>query len=98
MSAKIEGRMKRPEYVAAAVSACRRAADGVEIPPRLLENLEAVFSRSGFTSGFFDAPSRSRTRPLSARAQRRTPPPRREPSLGSCTGCTVRNTPASRCA
>ena len=25
-SAKIEGRMKRPEYVAAAVSACRRAA------------------------------------------------------------------------
>ena len=27
-SAKIEGRMKRPEYVAAAVSACRRAADG----------------------------------------------------------------------
>ena len=64
MSAKIEGRMKRPEYVAAAVSACRRAADGVEIPPRLLENLEAVFSRSGFTSGFFDAPSRSRTRPL----------------------------------
>ncbi|MCI8395471.1 MAG: U32 family peptidase, partial [Acutalibacter sp.] len=44
-SAKIEGRMKRPEYVAAAVSACRRAADGEEIPPELLQNLEAVFSR-----------------------------------------------------
>ena len=64
MSAKIEGRMKRPEYVAAAVAACRRAADGEEIPPRLLENLEAVFSRSGFTTGFFDAPARGRTRPL----------------------------------
>ena len=55
MSAKIEGRMKRPEYVAAAVSACRRAADGEPIPPRLLENLEAVFSRSGFTDGYLSA-------------------------------------------
>ena len=51
-SAKIEGRMKRPEYVAAAVSACRRAADGEEIPAELTENLEAVFSRSGFTDGY----------------------------------------------
>lgn len=54
-SAKIEGRMKRPEYVAAAVTACRRAADG-EVPPQeLLEHLEAVFSRSGFTSGYLTA-------------------------------------------
>lgn len=44
--------MKRPEYVAAAVSACRRAADGEKIPPDLLEKLEAVFSRSGFTCGY----------------------------------------------
>ena len=51
-SAKIEGRMKRPEYVAAAVSACRRAVDGEEVPPDLLEKLEAVFSRSGFTQGY----------------------------------------------
>ncbi len=51
-SAKIEGRMKRPEYVAAAVSACRRAVDGEEIPPELIQNLEAVFSRSGFTQGY----------------------------------------------
>ncbi|MBP5458781.1 MAG: U32 family peptidase, partial [Clostridia bacterium] len=29
-SFKIEGRMKRPEYVAAAVTACRNAADGIE--------------------------------------------------------------------
>ena len=51
-SAKIEGRMKRPEYVAAAVSACRLAADGEPVPPELLEKLEAVFSRSGFTDGY----------------------------------------------
>lgn len=51
-SAKIEGRMKRPEYVAAAVSACRRAADGEAAPPELLDDLEAVFSRSGFTDGY----------------------------------------------
>ena len=64
VSAKIEGRMKRPEYVAAAVSACRRAADGETVPPRLLENLEAVFSRSGFTTGFFDGPARGAARPM----------------------------------
>ncbi len=51
-SAKIEGRMKRPEYVAAAVSACRRAADGEDVPEDLLHSLRAVFSRSGFTRGY----------------------------------------------
>lgn len=54
-SAKIEGRMKRPEYVAAAVSACRAAADGQTPPSDLLQNLEAVFSRSGFTAGYLNA-------------------------------------------
>ena len=51
-SAKIEGRMKRPEYVAAAVSACRQAAGGEQVPEKLLEDLRAVFSRSGFTKGY----------------------------------------------
>lgn len=55
VSAKIEGRMKRPEYVAAATAACRKAADGESVPPDLLENLGAVFSRSGFTTGYLDA-------------------------------------------
>ncbi len=50
-SVKIEGRMKRPEYVAAAVTACRQALRG-EQPD--LDALRAVFSRSGFTSGYFD--------------------------------------------
>lgn len=53
-SAKIEGRMKRPEYAAAASRACRLAADGEEVPPDLMRNLGAVFSRSGFTTGYLD--------------------------------------------
>lgn len=48
-SLKIEGRMKRPEYVAAAVSACVAAREG---KPYDRELLEAVFSRSGFTDGY----------------------------------------------
>ncbi len=50
-SVKIEGRMKRPEYVAAAVTAVREARDG-GAPD--LTALRSVFSRSGFTSGYFD--------------------------------------------
>lgn len=50
-SAKIEGRMKRPEYVAAAVSQCRAALDGKKTDRELLRS---VFSRSGFTSAYYD--------------------------------------------
>ncbi len=46
---KIEGRMKRPEYVAAAVSACCAARDGKNYDN---QTLQAVFSRSGFTDGY----------------------------------------------
>ena len=52
-SFKIEGRMKRPEYVAAAVTACRKALSG-EDDPALHERLRSVFSRSGFTKGYLD--------------------------------------------
>ena len=48
-SLKIEGRLRRPEYVAAAVDACRKALRGEE--PEL-GDLERVFSRSGFTDGY----------------------------------------------
>lgn len=54
-SAKIEGRMKRPEYVAAAVSAAKKAVLGEEVPIELKNGLENVFSRSGFTKGYFNA-------------------------------------------
>lgn len=51
-SVKIEGRMKRPEYVAAAVTACKEALDGAYTQSRR-QDLEALFSRSGFTDGYF---------------------------------------------
>lgn len=49
---KIEGRMKRPEYVAAGVTACRKSLSG-EFTPEDAKNLQAVFSRSGFTQGYY---------------------------------------------
>ena len=52
-SFKIEGRMKRPEYVAAAVTACRNSLDG-KSDSFIDDSLRAVFSRSGFTKGYFE--------------------------------------------
>ena len=52
-SAKIEGRMKRPEYVAAAVSACRESLDNGVVSEQTTENLRSVFSRTGFTDGYY---------------------------------------------
>ena len=53
-SVKIEGRMKRPEYVAASVLACRQALGlssegGFSVTQDILRS---VFSRSGFTDGY----------------------------------------------
>lgn len=50
-SYKIEGRMKRPEYVACAVNACRSAIDG---KPYDIERLGRIFSRGGLTEGYYD--------------------------------------------
>ena len=52
-SLKIEGRMKRPEYVAAAVTAVRKSRDE-EVDSEMLQKLRSVFSRSGFTNGYFE--------------------------------------------
>ena len=52
-SFKIEGRMKRPEYVAAAVTACKNSLDRVN-DENISRSLQAVFSRSGFTKGYFE--------------------------------------------
>lgn len=51
-SLKIEGRMKRPEYVAAAVTVYRAASRGEMPDAQTVADLEAVFSRSGFTDGY----------------------------------------------
>lgn len=50
-SFKIEGRMKRPEYVACAVDACRKSLDGEEFNKERLGN---IFSRGGLTESYFD--------------------------------------------
>ncbi len=52
-SFKIEGRMKRPEYVAAATAACRQALHNGFVDPTLSETLKNVFSRQGFTDGYY---------------------------------------------
>lgn len=49
-SFKIEGRMKRPEYVACSVDACVKSAGEEEFDGERLKN---VFSRSGLTDGYF---------------------------------------------
>ena len=51
-SLKIEGRMKRPEYVAAAVTACKSALSG-DSDSEIFRKLRSVFSRSGFTDGYY---------------------------------------------
>lgn len=52
-SFKIEGRMKRPEYVAAAVTACKNSLND-SVDEDINRSLQAVFSRSGFTKGYFE--------------------------------------------
>lgn len=51
-SAKIEGRMKRPEYVSMAVRACREQRDNGFVSEKTAEMLKGVFSRTGFTDGY----------------------------------------------
>ena len=52
ISFKIEGRMKRPEYVSAAVTACKAAVNGT-YNSEYSKDLQSLFSRSGFTEGYF---------------------------------------------
>ncbi len=53
-SLKIEGRMKRPEYVAVVTAIYRRVLDGEMVTKHDLDLLETIFSREGFTSGYYD--------------------------------------------
>ncbi len=50
-SYKIEGRMKRPEYVACAVDACYKSLNGEEYDR---ERLGGIFSRGGLTDSYFN--------------------------------------------
>ncbi len=58
VSYKIEGRMKRPEYVAVVVDAYRRAMDSYkrgayEVPEKDLANIEQIFNRD-FTTAYLE--------------------------------------------
>ena len=52
-SIKIEGRMKRPEYVAIVTRAYRTVLNGDKLTQADLQELETAFSRQGFTDGYF---------------------------------------------
>ncbi len=52
-SVKIEGRMKRPEYVAVATRLYRAAIDGAPVSAEDMRDLREVFSRQGFTEGYY---------------------------------------------
>ena len=52
-SVKIEGRMKRPEYVATATRIYREAIDTGSAGTESLRALRAAFSRQGFTQGYY---------------------------------------------
>ena len=68
---KIEGRMKRPEYVALVTRIYRRLLDENRGPsPQESAQLEAAFSRDGFTDGYYrgeKGPHMLGTRPQDAR-------------------------------
>lgn len=55
-SYKIEGRMKRPEYVACAVNACFKSLRGATFDE---EQLRDIFSRGGLTEGYFSGEMRN---------------------------------------
>ena len=52
-SIKLEGRMKRPEYVATVTNIYRRVLDGEPITKEMANALSAAFNRQGFTDGYY---------------------------------------------
>ncbi len=52
-SLKLEGRMKKPEYVATVTGAYRHALDGGEVTRPMMTALMNAFNRQGFTDGYY---------------------------------------------
>ena len=52
-SIKLEGRMKRPEYVAAVTSVYRQALDTGAVTQGMMDTLAKAFNRQGFTDGYY---------------------------------------------
>ena len=53
VSLKLEGRMKRPEYVAAVTAVYRKALDEGIVTKGMMDMLMAAFNRQGFTDGYY---------------------------------------------
>ena len=52
-SVKLEGRMKRPEYVAAVTGVYRQALDTGRVTKQMMNELYTAFNRQGFTDGYY---------------------------------------------
>lgn len=52
-SLKLEGRMKRPEYVAAVTGIYRKAIDEAQVTKEMMDGLYTAFNRQGFTNGYY---------------------------------------------
>ena len=52
-SIKLEGRMKRPEYVATVTAVYRKALDDGQVTKPMVEALMTAFNRQGFTDGYY---------------------------------------------
>ena len=52
-SIKLEGRMKRPEYVATVTAVYRKALDEANVTKPMMEALMTAFNRQGFTDGYY---------------------------------------------
>jgi len=52
-SLKLEGRMKRPEYVAVVTKNYRQALDSGNVSRNMVNELHAAFNRQGFTDGYY---------------------------------------------
>ena len=52
-SLKLEGRMKRPEYVAVVTKNYRQALDSGNVSRNMVNELHTAFNRQGFTDGYY---------------------------------------------
>ena len=52
-SIKLEGRMKRPEYVATVTGVYRKALDTGKVTRPMVDSLLTAFNRQGFTDGYY---------------------------------------------
>ncbi len=53
VSLKLEGRMKRPEYVATVTAVYRKALDEGTVTKPMMDALMTAFNRQGFTDGYY---------------------------------------------